>query len=333
MKQNREVLLWVCMLSGLGAMVFFAFRCLAGGILLALVFILTGLILMWRQKQEKRMVLQLQTASLEEFLAESFPDGSTPRRIQEKIADYLEEHSQEQVKGILEKETQISFLQSQINPHFLYNTLECIRSQALMNGDRECAQMVKVLATYFRYNINQKDPVVTIREEIENVRNYVLIQKFRFEDDLEYIVEESNEATEIMDCYIPKLTLQPIIENAIHHGLEQSMNRGTVRLRVMASNRHIFLRVSDNGVGMDDETLAKLQERIARSETVPGERDSHGIALTNVRERLRILFGEDTDLQVGSVLGEGTDVTVMLPVLREKPHFGVDAYEKGKAIS
>lgn len=223
------------------------------------------------------------------------------------------------------KEAQYLALQNQIHPHFLYNTLEGIRSEALIAGLDSVAEMTEALATFFRYTISHLDRLVSLEEELENVENYYYIQQFRFGEKLhlsiEYEHDEDISKPEILNLSLPKLTLQPIIENAIFHGIEKNVRQGKIRIRIGVTDCRLVILVSDNGVGMEEEKLIALNAQLAHLNLEPKSKNTEktrgGIALINVNNRLKLLFGEEHGLYVYSNVGSGTDVEVSLPLVRK----------------
>ncbi|MCC8105669.1 MAG: sensor histidine kinase [Clostridiales bacterium] len=216
---------------------------------------------------------------------------------------------------LLRKRMELSTLQEQINPHFLYNTLDSIRSRALMDGQKEIAQMTEILSRFFRYCISNNDSLVRVREELNHIQDYYYIQKYRFEDKLDMRVEVETE--EIYDYYLPKMTLQPLVENAMIHGLEKSAKKGRIDLHIFLANERLVILVADNGVGMSPEQLAALNERMSGELYEARRKGSRhtGIALNNVNTRLKLTFGEDSSIHYRSMEGEGTDAVVTMPVV------------------
>ena len=222
---------------------------------------------------------------------------------------------------ILDKQTELTALQSQINPHFLYNTLESIRGQALLDDNREIARMVEALAAFFRYSISRhQSNLVTLRDELANINNYMLIQRYRFNNrfSLEVIIDEEDEAA--YDYLIPRLIIQPVIENAIFHGFEDVMENGRITIEVMLTETTMILVISDNGKGIDGKTLQKLNDKIHSpdmnlDEETPGNsrHRNTGIALPNIHKRIQLLFGPEYGVNVYSTLGQGTDVEIIMP--------------------
>ena len=220
---------------------------------------------------------------------------------------------------ILDKQTELTALQSQINPHFLYNTLECIRGQALIDGNIEIAKMVEALSAFFRYSISRKGNLVTLRDELANIENYMLIQRYRFNNrfSMEVIIDEEDE--EAYNFMIPRLIIQPIVENAIFHGLEEKLEGGKVTIEVIVTDQNLILTISDNGKGMDSKKLKELNARIQMDNVDLDEEENRnhrntGIALPNIHKRIRLLFGEEYGVNVYSTVGQGTDVEITIPV-------------------
>jgi two-component system, sensor histidine kinase YesM len=215
------------------------------------------------------------------------------------------------------KQAEYLALQNQINPHFLYNTLEAIRGDALASGMVSLAEIAEALATYFRYTISKMNRLATVEEELNNVKNYFRIQRYRYGDRMQMTLSYDKENQELLTLRIPKLTLQPIVENAVIHGLEKKVGQGLIRLTAETTQSRLLLHVSDNGVGMDREALADLTDRLTqtRFDYIDSAAEKEGgIALVNVNNRLRLLFGEQYGLNIYSEPNVGTDVEITLPL-------------------
>lgn len=219
------------------------------------------------------------------------------------------------------RQAQYLALQNQINPHFLYNTLESIRGEALIAGIDNIADMTEALAKFFRYTITKVENLVSVEEELDNCETYFLIQKYRFGSRLQlHILYEEENRESIMNCKIPKLTLQPVLENSIIHGTELKIGTGNLTIQFEQTDRRLVIRISDDGVGMDEQTLAKLNRQLGRGGkalTDSQEEKKGGIALVNVNNRIHLLFGEEYGMHVYSIRGKGTDVEVTLPIVTE----------------
>jgi two-component system sensor histidine kinase YesM len=214
------------------------------------------------------------------------------------------------------RQEQFLALQNQINPHFLYNTLEGIRSEALAAGLVTVAEMTEALSSFFRYTISAMDNLVTVEDELGNVETYFLIQQYRFGKRLRLLIEIPEcDRAEILSYRLPKLVLQPIVENSIIHGLERKVGDGTLRIRLEATATRLLVTVSDDGVGMEAERLEELIRSLAvRSLTYAGAGKTRGgIAVVNVNNRIKLLFGEQYGITVTSTAGVGTDVEIVLP--------------------
>ena len=228
-----------------------------------------------------------------------------------------------QVLSLSKRQAQYLALQNQINPHFLYNTLESIRSEALIGGLSDVADMTEALATFFRYTISKVENLVSVEEELQNCTTYFYIQKYRFGDRLELSVEcDPSDRDDIYECRLPKLTMQPILENSIIHGTEVKLGTGHLVIHLEKTGSRIIIRISDDGVGMDTDTLRRMNDDLARSGKVMLEREAAqnagekgGIALINVNNRIRLLFGEQYGLHVYSIKGTGTDVEISIPAV------------------
>ena len=219
------------------------------------------------------------------------------------------------------RQAQYLALQNQINPHFLYNTLEGIRGETLSAGLDNVANMTESLATFFRYTISQGDHLVTLADELSNIENYYVIQRYRFGERLNLSVEyDANEELELMKYRLPKLTLQPIVENAICHGIEKKIEKGTVRIKIETTPKRLIIRVSDDGVGIEGKRLEELSEKInhaAINYAKPEIEEKGGIAIVNVNSRIKLLFGEEYGICIYSTVSVGTDVVITLPLITD----------------
>jgi two-component system sensor histidine kinase YesM len=213
-----------------------------------------------------------------------------------------------------QKQAEFAALQSQINPHFLYNTLNCISSIGLEYGSREIAQIASCMSKIFRYSI-RKDDLVRIREELDCIQAYMNIIAIRYEN--KFIIEIDVDEG-LLEMQTPKMILQPIVENAVYHGLERIDQGG--RLQVTGSidaHGDVCFQITDTGKGMGPEQLASLQAKLgmASPESVPDGQPAISIGLSNIHNRLRLLFGEGYGIAIESQLGHGTTVTVRIPKL------------------
>ncbi|MDR1796775.1 MAG: sensor histidine kinase [Clostridiales Family XIII bacterium] len=217
---------------------------------------------------------------------------------------------------LLAKQAEINALQMQINPHFLYNTLDSIRGLALTEGMDDIADMTKALSKLFRYSISKEDDFSTLQEEIGNVMNYMTIQHMRFNNKFQFQTDiDTEEDPDILAYQIPKLTLQPIVENSVFYGLETKPGPGRIVLHAYTTERRLIVSVEDDGVGMSQARLDEIAENLMKESADPlGQ--SASIGLVNVNERIRLLFGEDYGLRVTSTVNVGTTVEITLPLVR-----------------
>ena len=216
------------------------------------------------------------------------------------------------------REAQILALQNQINPHFLYNTLETVRSEAIMNGAVNAGTMAEALATFFRYTISNLDYLVQIEDELENIQNYFTIQHYRFGNKIGIQITYDEEDKNILRLYIPKLIMQPVVENAIYHGIEQKLGAGQVTISISYTKQNLDIMISDDGIGIKDTELSEINNRLwTDSENYGYEKSekSGGIAIRNVNQRIKLLFGEEYGIWLNSIYGIGTDVHIKLPVV------------------
>ena len=239
--------------------------------------------------------------------------------------DVISYYTAKQDVEIYSRQVELAALQSQINPHFLYNTLDAIRGQAIQDNNREVAMMIQTLSAFFRYSISRKGNAVTLRDELDNVQNYMKIQQYRFED--RFRLDMEIEDPEVYDYYVPRLILQPIVENAIQHGLENIREGGLITIDVEETD-DLIIMISDNGRGMTLHELDELNGRIlaekAEKKESPSSEKHKGIALANVQKRIELFFGVPYGLHVYSSIGQGTDVEITLPIIRQEEEMSVE---------
>lgn len=222
--------------------------------------------------------------------------------------------------NLSKKQAEYLALQNQINPHFLYNTLEAIRGDAIYAGVTSIAETTEALSSFFRYTITEVKALVTLAEELENAENYFKIQQYRFDDKIKMIIHYPEGELNDHLYRLPKLTLQPIIENAVFHGLESKTNGGCITIQIETTNKNLLINISDNGLGIPEETLNKLNESLdeaAIPTTYEEVKTKGGIALRNVSRRIKLLFGEDYGIHIYSIIGYGTDVHITLPKIMD----------------
>lgn len=206
------------------------------------------------------------------------------------------------------RKSELLLLQSQINPHFLYNTLDSIVWMAEQKQHEEVVLMTSALAKLFRASITKDKELVPIRVEIEHITNYLLIQKMRYNDELNYVIDIDESIQEFKTL---KILLQPFVENAIYHGIRNmyGMGDGLITIRGRQSGEHVIFEVEDNGHGMTPEQLGPL---LFGNEEDNGKQ---GIGIRNVNERIKLYFGHEYGIQIRSEIEEGTCITIMIPKL------------------
>lgn len=218
-----------------------------------------------------------------------------------------------------EKMAYIQNLQNQMNPHFLYNILENIRSESLLNGLESVANMAELLGDFYRYTISQEDNFVSLKEELDNAEVYFQIQRFRFSKKLELKVKVQEN---LLSLKVPRILLQPIVENSIVHGLEGRESGGKVEISISRSNQHVYIQVSDDGIGIEEEKLRQINEDLRNIRRgfqggVVGKggmgKAEMGVSLLNIQERIHLLYGREYGLYLQSLENSGTDVCVVLP--------------------
>lgn len=237
------------------------------------------------------------------------------KNIQEmEAAQYEAEIKQKNIENEQQK-MEFKMLASQINPHFLYNTLESIRMKAFTAGDKEVATAIKLLGKTMRYVLENTGTVdTTLQKEYDHIMTYLQIQQLRFGERVNYKTA-IQPGLDINKLRILPLLLQPIVENAIVHGLEGNESAGCVWVAVYIMEGKLCIDISDNGGGMDEETLAKVNHKV---QNYTRERHTSSIALYNINRRIKLNYGETYGLELFSTYGEGTKVCVTLPVLYEK---------------
>lgn len=232
----------------------------------------------------------------------------------EKIKDLMNQHLQEQQQI---RKAELRTLQAQINPHFLYNTLDSIVWMTEAGKKDQAIVLVQALSRFFRSSLNNGLDWISLKEELEHVRSYLVIQQMRYRDILEYEIEAPEH---LEDCRILKMTIQPIVENAIYHGIKNKRGKGLIRITCLsAQDQSLRILVEDNGIGMNETRLASLRDQLGRRIIPEEPTDSEmsgGFGLPNVQQRIRLYYGEAYQIQIDSVEGTGTTVAIQIPILR-----------------
>ncbi|MBW7456134.1 sensor histidine kinase [Paenibacillus sepulcri] len=204
-------------------------------------------------------------------------------------------------------------LQAQMNPHFLYNTLESIYSMAKIKGEDEIGEMVYLLGKLLRESIGKKGDVLALQEEIAFIQSYLSIHKIIYGDKIEVIYRFDER---LMDSRVPKFILQPLIENSIIHGIEEKPGKGIIEIDCWSEQGDLLIEVSDNGVGMESEMVERLLAPELYGHYLEKNRHTN-VGIISVHKRIRILYGDQYGLTINSAVGEGTKIRIRLPVLHE----------------
>ncbi len=221
----------------------------------------------------------------------------------DRIHALIEQNFYEQEQ---KRKSELRALQAQINPHFLYNTLDSIIWMAEDEKNEEVVVMTAALARLLRQSISNEQEQVTIEQEIDYVRSYLTIQKMRYKDKLEYEIEV---APEIMPVQIVKFTLQPLVENAIYHGIKYKETKGTICIRGFARDKQAQIAVEDDGAGMDEHQIHRILEDTANENA-----RTSGVGVANVQKRLQLYYGEEYGISYTSEVGKGTTALVTIPM-------------------
>jgi sensor histidine kinase YesM len=209
------------------------------------------------------------------------------------------------------KTLELKALQSQVNPHFLFNTLNAVVKQAMLEG-ADCTQkVVYSLAKLLRYNLGKINQHVTLRDEVANIRDYLFIQRTRFGDHVDAVIDIPEA---ILNVKVPPMTLQPLVENAIVHGIEPKVEGGIIFIRGWAENDCVIIEIADNGLGMSRERLDKIREK---SDPACGQGNAVGIGIDNVQKRIQLYYGPRYGLTLNSEMGRGTVVKIKIPARSE----------------
>jgi two-component system sensor histidine kinase YesM len=209
------------------------------------------------------------------------------------------------------KKAELRALQAQINPHFLYNTLDTIIWLAEANKTDQVIEIVRALSSFFRIALSKGKDWISIRQEIEQVRSYLTIQKMRYRDILDYEIDVDED---ILDATILKLTVQPLVENALYHGIKNKRNGGTITVRARRTDHNVvLLQVQDDGAGFTPYKLAQIQADMNDDSNEITLKES-GFGLENVNKRVKLFYGKQYGLSINSQYQAGTQVTLSIPL-------------------
>lgn len=225
------------------------------------------------------------------------------QEMSEKIGELLETVKTEQKRM---RTAEFKALQAQINPHFLYNSLDSINWLVRKGNTEKAIEMISALTTFFRIGLSKGRDIITVREELEHVRSYLVIQKIRYENQFEYSFYVDPETE---NYFVPKLMLQPVVENALYHGIKLCDRKCILMIQVLSHGDRIEIEVLDNGAGMDAETLESVRKAMEHK----GENRANSYGVVNVNDRIQILAGQEYGLRLTSEKGVGTSARIVLP--------------------
>ena len=229
----------------------------------------------------------------------------------ERIGNLVEDIQVEQLNL---RTTEQKLLQAQINPHFLYNTLDAIIWLAEAGEKEQVIMMVTALSDFFRTTLSKGRDYITVEEEESHIRSYLQIQQFRYQDILEYEIDIPKE---MYDYQILKLTLQPLVENALYHGIKNKRGMGHIRVSGHLDSGYLVFLVTDNGMGMTPEKLAEVQTEMNSEHLDEKNRDPSGFGLYNVVQRIKLNYGPQYGIWISSTYGEGTEARIEIPALKK----------------
>lgn len=224
-------------------------------------------------------------------------------RMLNRIRELMQQSIREQEA---KRKGELDVLQAQIHPHFLYNTLNTVIRMAERGQNDEVVKAITSLSRFFRISLSKGKQIISLGDELEHVRHYLIIQKVRYKERFDYVIE-AEEGIRRFQCL--KLILQPIVENSIVHGIEEMVDKGIIRVSARADGEDILITVSDNGLGMSEETLQHILSGEYRSEK------GSGVGVANVHKRIRLYYGDEYGLHFASEPEEGTTVTIRIPAL------------------
>ncbi len=224
-----------------------------------------------------------------------------------RIGELMDENVREQE---LKRKSDLKALQAQINPHFLYNTLDSIIWMGEMNKSDEVVKMTSALSRLFRISISKGHELIPLKDELEHVRSYLTIQEMRYKNKFRYLIDIPEE---LLACTVLKITLQPLVENALYHGIRSVDYEGLIEIGGYNEDEDIILTVRDNGEGMDVETLSAMIDGISEIKDEDNRDRQQGTGVRNVHERIRLYFGDEYGLSYESIKGRGTLISIRIP--------------------
>ena len=225
--------------------------------------------------------------------------GKSFNKMSKRLGELINEVYTVQIK---QKEAELKALQAQINPHFLYNTLDTIYWMCRMEKAYESSDLVQALSKLFRLSLNSGNEFTFVKNEVDHLNNYIIIQKKRFEDLIKFNI---NVSEEVMECKVVKLVIQPLVENAIHHGIEKKGTQGKIDINIYKEAGNVIYLINDDGAGADENELKAFLEKV--------EEGNRGFGIKNVNDRIKLYFGNEYGIEFKSSFGNGTTVIVKQP--------------------
>lgn len=233
-----------------------------------------------------------------------------------RIFNYMTERNRELLIQVDEeakkkREYELSLIQEQVKPHFLYNTLDIIIMLIEMSRSREAARVTQKLANYYKNSLSGSEEIISIEREVQITRDYLDLQVMRYGDKFKYSFDIDEE---ILGCDIPKMTLQPLVENAIYHGLKYKEDWGSIEISgKVGENKDAVIVVKDDGIGIDPSRLISMQDILKRGEILEDDEKKH-FGVYSVDHRIRLYFGDEYGINIESIHGEGTTITIRVPM-------------------
>ncbi len=225
-----------------------------------------------------------------------------------KLSQLLMQVKEEQIAL---RKSHFAALQAQINPHFLYNTLDTIAWNIRLKEDQSALVGISALTKFYRLSLSKGKEIITLRDELEHIKMYLVIQELRYQDILKYQIRVEND--DLLTYIVPKLVIQPIVENAIYHGIKNKDTAGLITIDIHSQHDKLMIDIEDNGCGMDEDKLSELKKILEAKETV---RTDHSYGLKNVNERIKVYFGDEYGLMIDSKKDVLTHVTIVLPMFK-----------------
>jgi two-component system sensor histidine kinase YesM len=296
---------------------------LAGITAVFLITFLTTNFLFARLKVLVKMMTRIQSG---EFGARVEEKGKDEIGDLARSFNQMSEKLEEVMLNLIEQETahrdaEIRALQSQINPHFLFNTLESLRMECELREDYDLAQVLTSLGKLFRYNIKWINRLIPLRQELEHIRNYITVMKIRHRDKFQF---SASIPSELLDYLAIKMMLQPLVENCFYHAFKNKEGMWTIDIRGRLSGEELYIEIEDNGTGIDPERLNRINHGLASGNDAEIDKKTEGfIGLWNVDKRIKMQFGEEYGISLESIVNRGTKIIIKIPARPGKEEYGV----------